>query len=363
MRRKRALNLISCAVLFLTAVCTQYSQFRSRVDLVVVDVSVRDSNGVLLTALDRDDFRVLEDGKPQTITNFSVDALPLSAAIVIDDGINADALKRLVPLLHALTESFKPDDEMISYRYDHLVWQLSSFTKDRDQIEMSFRELAQIAETRKDAPEQPGLYSKIEKKTPSFIKALAGLFTLGSIGAPTSSPTSVPTPRASRAAPDTRVMHSAVYDAATALKNRPKEYRKIILLISDGTVSEAQTTAIPGKTLHSFDKNLESLLQNEIQVYAVNTTASLLERSSNTLRWYADATGGDVYGGITSSNMQFAFNRITEQARTEYVLGYVSSNEAPPLGISRRIDVKSGEPDQMRKVTHRQGYTQYPIPK
>jgi hypothetical protein len=61
--------------------------------------------------------------------------------------------------------------------------------------------------------------------------------------------------------------------------------------------------------------------------------------------------------------MEFAVRRIVEQARTQYVLGYVSTNTAPPLGVYRKIEVKSGFPDQKRKVVHRAGYVQYPIPR
>jgi hypothetical protein len=61
--------------------------------------------------------------------------------------------------------------------------------------------------------------------------------------------------------------------------------------------------------------------------------------------------------------MDFAFRRIAEQARTQFVLGYVSNNVAATLGVYRTIVVKSGDPDQKRKVNHRTGYIQYPIPR
>src|SRR5687767_13544823 len=96
-------------LLLLVFATTLRSQIRARVDLVVVPVSVRDGNGFLVTGLERDDFSVFEDGKPQEITNFSIDAQPLSAAIVIDDGISGMALKRLVPLVPAIAGAFAPD--------------------------------------------------------------------------------------------------------------------------------------------------------------------------------------------------------------------------------------------------------------
>ncbi|MCX6538517.1 MAG: VWA domain-containing protein [Acidobacteria bacterium] len=44
--------------------------FRSAVDLVTVNVVVRDKNGTVVKGLKRDDFIVLEDGKPQTVDTF-----------------------------------------------------------------------------------------------------------------------------------------------------------------------------------------------------------------------------------------------------------------------------------------------------
>ena len=363
MRPKRFVPLALTFLLLALAAAaalSQTNQIRTRVDLVVVPVSVRDNNGFLIPGLIQEDFRVLEDGKPQVISFFSTDATPLSAAIVIDDGMSGDVLKRLVPLLPTVTGAFVANDEMTSFRYDHLVWHLSDFTKDPRQIEKSFSELERIAQTRPEEIRQPALYDKIEKKTPGWVKAIAGLFSLGRPGAG-SSPAPSPTP-APRTPPASRMMHTAIYEAATALEARNQEQQRIILLISDGTVSEPTVSLVPLKTLNSFDKNVELLLKNQIQVYSIHTRSPLLEKPFGMLEAYARATGGDVYGGGNESDMAFAIRRITEQARTQYVLGYVSTNIPPRLGVNRKIEVKVGDPDQKLRVNHRRGYTQYPIP-
>jgi hypothetical protein len=52
------------------------------------------------------------------------------------------------------------------------------------------------------------------------------------------------------------------------------------------------------------------------------------------------------------------FPRVTEQARNQYVLTYVSSNEAPSDTIVfRRIEVLSEDPYD---IVHKAGY--YPVP-
>jgi VWFA-related protein len=49
---------------------------RTSVELVPVRVVVRDRNGKAVANLEKDDFQLLEDGKPQVITNFIVETLP-----------------------------------------------------------------------------------------------------------------------------------------------------------------------------------------------------------------------------------------------------------------------------------------------
>lgn len=45
--------------------------FRSNVNLVLVDVVVRDRRGSVVSGLKADDFQLLEDGKPQQILTFA----------------------------------------------------------------------------------------------------------------------------------------------------------------------------------------------------------------------------------------------------------------------------------------------------
>ena len=47
----------------------------SRVNLVPVRVVVRDSNGNAIANLHREDFQLFEDGKPQIVSNFTVETL------------------------------------------------------------------------------------------------------------------------------------------------------------------------------------------------------------------------------------------------------------------------------------------------
>jgi hypothetical protein len=211
MRRKTRLIALVTILLSLTLAESLRSQIRARVELVVVPVSVRDASGRLVTGLTKDDFIVTEDGVRQNIANFSLEPAPLSAAIIIDDGMGANALKRVAPLIDVLTSGFSPNDEMIAFRYDHFVWKLSDFTTDHSVIQKSFSDLAKIAETR--PPEgEPG---EPLTAAPAWLRSIAGTITLGSIGAPKPIPSGADRPKQVKTS---RVLHNAVYEAANALK-------------------------------------------------------------------------------------------------------------------------------------------------
>jgi len=54
--------------------------FKAKVNLVLVPVVVRDSQGRPIGTLRQEDFQVFEDGKRQTIANFSVVDIPIERA-------------------------------------------------------------------------------------------------------------------------------------------------------------------------------------------------------------------------------------------------------------------------------------------
>jgi VWFA-related protein len=345
MRRKTHLLMLLGLLACVGAVWGQVRISVDRTQTVLVPVNVRGTDGRLVIGLARDDFSVFEDGRQHPLSYFSADPKPLSAAIVIDDGMGGNTLKQLLPSMQVLTSGFAPEDEMVAFRYDHFVWKLSDFTHEPLVIQRAFNEIPRIAETR-PALGEPG---QPAATAPSFLRSLAGLITIGSNGAPKPIPSGADMPKRPQTS---RLLHDAIFEAATVLKARPADRRKIIFIISDGQVS--------GQNKQSLGKNTDFLVENDIQVYAVAMDFALRELGVGVLNSYADASGGDVYGGGSTRDLENAFTRITEQARNQYILGYVSDNRPRTGGIFRTIDVKVNQPNQ--KVTHRKGYTQFPAP-
>ncbi len=80
-----------------TAAAQQSPTFKVRVDFVEVDAVVTDRQGRLVRDLKKDDFQVLEDGKSQAITNFTLvdipidrDSRPLFAAAPIEPDVKSN---------------------------------------------------------------------------------------------------------------------------------------------------------------------------------------------------------------------------------------------------------------------------------
>jgi VWFA-related protein len=146
------------------------------------------------------------------------------------------------------------------------------------------------------------------------------------------------------------VLQDAMFTAVTDLEKRPNERRKIIILISDGLVV--------GTNEHSQPEISSHLLRNNVQVFGVGTDQKILEHMT-ALNAYAKNTGGAVFDGSKEQTMAEAFGQIVDQAREQYIIGYLSNNEIKGgRPVVRKIEVKVNE--KKLKVTHRPNYLQYP---
>src|SRR5215471_3208072 len=104
--KKLVIKTLTVIVLAAMTTAAQDYQIRTRVDLVVVPVTVKSSGGQLVSGLTKTDFRLFENGKQQTITNFTIDPVPLSAAVLVDTGLSSKSFEKIQKTLPALTGAF-----------------------------------------------------------------------------------------------------------------------------------------------------------------------------------------------------------------------------------------------------------------
>jgi len=326
---------LSALLLLAVAAGAQDFKIRAKIDLVVVPVTVKGSGEKLITGLQRDDFMVVEDGRRQTITNFTADPVPLSAAVVVDTGLSSGSLSKIQQTFAALAGAFSEFDEVAVYRYDKFVTRVLDFSQDTERIEMAMKTLRDLKpDTNAEANLPRGPFS-----IPGPVINGAPVVPAGQVGVVVTQP---PKP--------SRVLHDAIFTAATDLAGRERTRRKIVLVISDGESA--------GNS-HSFDDTIQSLLEKGVQVFAVGLDQPFPYKALSVLQDYAKATGGDVYFVGSVQNLEKAYATVTEEARNQYVLGYISSNEIVGQDpVFRDIAIAVSRPNL--KTLHRKGYYQYP---
>src|SRR5262249_21264553 len=92
----------------------------------------------------KENFIVLEDGHQQTITNFTTDPVPLSAAVIVDTGLGHDSLEKVQKTFPALTGAFSQFDEVAVYNYGKFVTKVLDFSKDADVVQTARENLRDI---------------------------------------------------------------------------------------------------------------------------------------------------------------------------------------------------------------------------
>ncbi len=136
-RTHLGLGNLTCALLFagLSAVCL-FAQFRADTRLVVLHASVTDKKGKLMTNLNRDAFKVFENGQPQEVKIFRREDVPVSLGIVIDDsGSMSTKRTRVEAAAVAMVRASNPQDEVFIVNFNDDAYLDVPFTNDMRKME------------------------------------------------------------------------------------------------------------------------------------------------------------------------------------------------------------------------------------
>src|ERR1051325_10732675 len=95
---------------------------RSDVRLVLLDVSVKDGKGNTIAGLTKENFKILDDGKPQPIEVFAANDIPVTVGIVADESSSMSP-KRGSMLVAAETfiKESNPRDEVFIINFNDTV--------------------------------------------------------------------------------------------------------------------------------------------------------------------------------------------------------------------------------------------------
>ncbi len=273
--------------------------FSSTVDVVNLNVSVSDGHDRHVTGLVPDDFKIFEDGVPQQLCLFTQERLPISLAILVDSSLSMQPnLPAVKTAAMRLVRALGPGDQAEIIQFNHKFTVLQDFTNEQAKLEEAVRGIAADGAT--------GVYNAL-------------YFTLKD-------------PRFRRQSDDMT--------------------RQAIVILSDGEDTSS---------LVSDDQVLELAKKGNVTVFAISLRAprtSTLDteapdRASFFLTALARETGGRSYFPAGLAQIDGVYDRIADELRTQYALGYVSSNPMRD-GKWRRIAIEINQGNLM--LRHKQGY-------
>jgi VWFA-related protein len=300
------------------------------VPLVTVPVMVTTKNGQFISNLKKENFKVFEDGVPQTINDFKIEQAPITAVMLIEFASTTYPL--LVQALQAsyiFASTLKKDDWVAAIDYDMKPEILVDFTQDKNAV-------------------------------------MAGLNTLRFPGFSETN------------------LFDALYDTLDRMDRI--EGHKYIVLISTGidTFSKLNLNQIMQKvkTTHDvtiFPISIGWLLREYCETHGCTGFSHGMSslgmgsidwlQADNQLQTFAKLTGGRFYQPRFEGDMVDAFKDISGDIRNQYMIAYHPTN-AKLDGTYRKLKVEvvadNGGPlkiqDQKHKdvkyeVIAREGYT------
>jgi len=300
------------------------SYIKVHTEVVVVPVTVKDRDGRLVGDLQRDDFRVFQDGIEQEILRFSAEPFPLSSVVLIDNDLSKKQAEQVQKSLVAIAGGFGPSDETAIVTFQEYPSIVSNFSFNNDLVLDQLKRL------------------ELEKRFPG---SFGGPLEAGPRINGRSQQTGVPPTVGSTQQVVEKDLDDAIYSAGEMLKGRGRDRRKIIFLISDGNNSRYNK--------HSFKETLQLLLTADVSVYSISVGHALFQHQTARLERYAGQTGGDAFFAGKAEDLQRLYSRVTEQARSQYILAFA------PVETNRNTDYHSIEVRVRRSgldILAREGY-------
>ena len=270
-------------------------------NLVEVLASVIDANGRPIPDLTQDLFNLSEEGAPQKIERFEAETnRPLDLALMVDASASTykDLKFEAEAAAHFIRQVVRPGDRLAVFQFDETVLELADFS---DNV--------------------PALQSAVRKIVP---------------GAGTS-------------------MYDAVALGANALRHRPQQRRRAIVLVTDA----GETTSVT-----KFDECRRAAIASEALLYSIVIRPIKSQSGRNTAGEHAlititDSTGGALFILDEFDQIEAMFDRIDRELRTQYLLGYYPT-PTPPPGSYRTVEVKVKNGNLVR---YRKGYFSAGAPK
>ena len=110
-------------------------------NLVTIPVSVFDRNGVYIPNLQKEDFKIYENGAEQEVAYFGTSDKPFTVVLLLDTSPStAYKIEEIQEAAIAFTNQLKPQDKVAVIEFDGNVHVLTGITNDRQKIHKAIRE-------------------------------------------------------------------------------------------------------------------------------------------------------------------------------------------------------------------------------
>lgn len=287
----------------LTAVLTAQDElptFKSEVKVVSVLASVRNKKGAFIRDLGKDDFSVLENGKPQSIRYFSRESdLPLTLGLMIDTSMSQ---KRVMEAERIASYAFL--EQVLREKKDQVfIMQFDLSPIMRQELTSSFLKLSEALQ-RVDTPNINDLRSQTGGGTMLYDAMLKG-------------------------AKDIMMKQTG---------------RKALIVLTDGVDTGSEATVTDAiEAAQKADTLIYSILFSDEGYYGIFSGGA---DGRSVLMRMARETGGGFFEVSKKQSLGDIFTQLQEELRSQYNIGYVSDQ---PVSIS--------EFRKIQLTTHQKGLT------
>jgi VWFA-related protein len=304
---------------------------------VNVPVTVKDSKGKLVAGLTWRDFKVYENGSYEPLRFFSVSAMPLSIAFVIDQSVTRDVMDQVNNSLGAIQGALTPYDEVAVFTYSNGAQNKSGGFTGAQSARVPFvLSMAKASGSEEAVPVNSGPFASCN------VRANGNCVDPNlQSGRSAGNSTFITIPK------EIHTLNDAILAAARELTSRPIERRRIIYVVSDGKEYGSKAT---------YKDVLRYLQTNQIAVYGTLVGDSArwgqgyLSRFhlpftmyDNRLVSYVLQTGGSLDSERNLNGIEKSYQLIAEEARNQYTLGYYTHEPAFDSKF-RSIDVRVNRP-------------------
>jgi Ca-activated chloride channel homolog len=271
------------------------------VDEVVLNVTVLDEAGHLVTDLKKDDFKIFEDGTPQTIASFQHQDIPVSMGILVDNsGSMRDKRAAVNTAALDLVKASNRDDEAFVVNFSDEAFIDQDFTSD----------LGKLRE---------------------------GLAHIDSKGG--------------------TALYDAVVASADQLAKNAKRPKQALLIITDG--EDNASTFTLQQTIRRI-QDLQGPVVYSIGLLFGDEGGRESKRARRALKFLSDETGGIPFFPKSLADVDSVAAEVAHDIRNQYTIGY-HSTKPPSQGGYRVVKVETHAPGHGKlTVRTRSGY--YPKP-